>query len=162
MKRKFYDETGEVDDMEISSGELRPIPMMAEMMGGDDGQAFVDMVASMSPAELRRMPPFPFPGALPARPPARHEVLVRRSRRAAALDVSRDGGGDEEGDERRVRRHGRRRGGARRTARGAGASAPRARARRRRKAAKTKLGLAVQAGRRGAARLARGRRRLDV
>ena len=62
-KRAFYDETGEVDDVEVRPEEFveQFQEMMMEMMGGDQ---IMEMVAGMSRAELAAMPPFPFPKEL--------------------------------------------------------------------------------------------------
>lgn len=59
-KRRFYDETGERDDVEVSSEDViaQFREMMVEMM---DGDSIMEMVAGMSPAEIAAMPPFPFP-----------------------------------------------------------------------------------------------------
>ena len=63
-KRRFYDDTGELDDIECRPEEFKEQfqEMMAELMGDDDG--IMDMVRSMSPAEIAAMPPFPFPREL--------------------------------------------------------------------------------------------------
>ena len=62
-KRKFYDSTGEVDDYEMRPEEFKEQfqEMMAELMGGE---SVMEMVAGMSPAEIKMMPPFPFPKEL--------------------------------------------------------------------------------------------------
>ena len=59
-KRRFYDETGECDNVEISPEEViaQFQEMMADMM---DSNTMMEMVAGMSSAEIARMPPFPFP-----------------------------------------------------------------------------------------------------
>ena len=59
-KRRYYDETGELDDVEISPEDFvaQFQEMMAEMM---DGQSVMEMVAGMTPAEIASMPRFPFP-----------------------------------------------------------------------------------------------------
>ena len=62
-KRQFYDQTGEIDDIEIRPEEFKEQfqEMMAELMGGED---IMDLVAGMSAAEIKAMPPFPFPKEL--------------------------------------------------------------------------------------------------
>lgn len=62
-KRRFYDETGETDDAEVSPEEFREQfqDMMAELMGAD---SLEDMFEGMSTADIRAMPPFPFPKEL--------------------------------------------------------------------------------------------------
>ena len=62
-KRAFYDETGELDEADISPEDFvsQFQEMMEELM---DGQSVLDMVAGMSAAEIAAMPPFPFPREL--------------------------------------------------------------------------------------------------
>ena len=62
-KRRFYDQTGERDDVEVSPEDMvaQFQEMMAEMM---DADSIMDMVAGMPPAEIASMPPFPFPREL--------------------------------------------------------------------------------------------------
>ena len=62
-KRKFYDETGELDDVPVSSEEFVSMfnDLMSELM---DGDSILEMVEGMSEAELAEMPPFPFPKEL--------------------------------------------------------------------------------------------------
>ena len=62
-KRRFYDETGEVDDAEVQPEDFYEQfqEVMADLMGGE---SVMEMVAGMSAAEIRRMPPFPFPKEL--------------------------------------------------------------------------------------------------
>ena len=62
-KRRFYDETGELDDAEIAPDEFiaQFQEMMAEVMGGD---SVMDMLDGMSEREIASMPPFPFPKEL--------------------------------------------------------------------------------------------------
>ena len=54
-KRRFYDETGEVDDVEMNPEEFKEQfqEMMAELMGGD---SIMDMVAGMTPDEIKMSP----------------------------------------------------------------------------------------------------------
>ena len=63
LMRKFYDETGELDDVPVSSEEFVSMfnDLMSELM---DGDSILEMVEGMSEAELAEMPPFPFPKEL--------------------------------------------------------------------------------------------------
>ena len=87
-KRKFYDETGELDDVPVSSEEFVSMfnDLMSELM---DGDSILEMVEGMSEAELAEMPPFSFPKELFPKGTFPPGCASRRGRSPAAVERAR-------------------------------------------------------------------------
>ena len=57
-RRRLYDRTGEREDISVEDFKATFKEMMAELFGD---MSINDVMATLSPSDLKRMPPFPFP-----------------------------------------------------------------------------------------------------